>query len=100
MGFLSKLFGKKSDKLSQEQLDDIDEKVEESEEKHVKDRAIFSDLKKPSKTKVIKTAKPDRKKAKPSKKKTKSSPKAAKKQKKTKPARKKSKKSSGKKRKR
>ena len=47
MGFFSNLFGKKSDKLTKEQLDEIEEKVEETQEKHIKDRAIFSDLKKP-----------------------------------------------------
>ena len=62
MGFLSKLFGKKSDNLTKEQVDEIDEKVEETQEKHVKDRAILSDLKKPS-TKVVKATKPVAKKA-------------------------------------
>ena len=49
MGFLSNLFGKKSSKLTQEQLDEIDEKVEETQIKHTKDREIFSNLRKPTK---------------------------------------------------
>ena len=55
MGFFSNLFGKKSDKLTQGQVDEIEERVEESEAKHVKDRVIFSDLSKPTKTKVKKS---------------------------------------------
>ena len=68
MGFFSNLFGKKGDKLTQEQVDEIEEKVEESESKHVKDRVIFSDLSKPTKTKV---KKPTKKVKKPTKKKAK-----------------------------
>jgi len=46
MGFFSNLFKKKSDKLTQEQVEEIDEKVELTQEKHVKDRAILSNLSK------------------------------------------------------
>ena len=63
MGFFD-LFKKKSEKLTKEQIDQIEEKIEESEEKHIKDGVIFSDLKKPAKTKSVKVAKPTRKKAK------------------------------------
>jgi len=56
MGFFD-LFKKKSEKLTEEQVDEIEEKVEGSEEKHVQDKAIFSDLKKPTQTKVKKAVK-------------------------------------------
>ena len=62
MGFFD-LFKKKSEKLTEEQVDEIEEKVEETQEKHVKDRAVFSDLKRPTQTNVVKAAKPARKKA-------------------------------------
>jgi len=52
MGFFSNLFKKKSDKLTQEQVDEIDEKVELTQQKHVKDRAILSNLSKPAKNKI------------------------------------------------
>ena len=57
MGFFSNLFKKKSEKLTKEQIDNIEEKVEESEDKHLKDRLIFSNLSKPKKSKVKKTVK-------------------------------------------
>ena len=34
MGFFSNLFGKKSEKLTQEQIDEIEDDVEESRKKH------------------------------------------------------------------
>ena len=48
MGLFSFLFKKKA-KLTQEQVEEIDDKVEETQIKHIKDRAILSDLKKPIK---------------------------------------------------
>ena len=50
MGFFSDLFKKKEGKVTQEQLDEIEEKVEETQEKHVKDGEIISNLSKPAKT--------------------------------------------------
>ena len=49
MGFLSNLFGKKKVKLTSEQIEKIDDKVEETQIEHIKDREIFSNLRKPAK---------------------------------------------------
>ena len=51
MGFFSNLFKRKYKKLTQEQVDDIEEKVEKSEEKHSDDSSLLSDLSKPVETK-------------------------------------------------
>lgn len=115
MGFFSKLFGKKDGKLTNEQLDQIDDKVEESEKKHVFDRQIITNLlrqgkvvKKPTpavkmtvstfktatKVEPAKIPKKPAKKAKPAKRLVK----AKKSSKKARPAREKAKKSTAKKR--
>jgi hypothetical protein len=52
MGFFSNLFKKKSSKLTKEQIDTIDEKVELTEEKFSGERKIWADLSKPSKKPV------------------------------------------------
>jgi len=48
MGLFSFLFKKKV-KLTSEQIEEIDDKVEETQIKHTKDREIFSNLRKPAK---------------------------------------------------
>jgi hypothetical protein len=61
MGFFSNLFKKKSERLTPEQIDEIDERVEETQQKFAGEKKIWADLSKSSKkvmqkpvTKVIK----------------------------------------------
>ena len=56
MGFFSNLFKKKGEKLSQGEIDEIEQKVELTEDKFAGERQIYSDLKKPSKPAVKKPA--------------------------------------------
>ncbi len=56
MGFFSNLFKKRDKKLIQEQIDEIEEKVELTQKKHVEGRAIFSNLEKLSNDSMPKPA--------------------------------------------